>query len=44
VKRIREADGADRDQVAMADDIGDINGVSGNSNKTTGDTIEEGAV
>ena len=44
MKRIREADGADRNQVAMADDIGDINRASGKGNETTGDTIEEGAV
>ena len=30
--------------IAMADGMDDINGASGNSNETTGDTIEEGAV
>ena len=44
MKRLREADGAERNQVAMADDIYDIIGASGTGNETTGDTINKGAV
>ena len=44
MKRLREANEADRNQVVMADDMDDIMGASGNGNESTGDTIEEGAV
>ena len=40
MKRPREADGAERNQVAMADDIDDIIGSSGTGNETTGGTID----
>ena len=44
LKRLSEADGVEMNQVVMADGIDDITGASGNRNKTTGYTIEEGAV
>ncbi len=44
LKRLREADGAERNQVAMANDIDDIIGALGTANETTGGTIDEGAV
>ena len=44
MKRLREANGAKRNQVAMANDIDDIIGALGTANKTTGGTIDEGAV
>ena len=40
MRGLREADGA----FVVADGIVDITGALGNGNKTTGDTIEEGAV
>jgi hypothetical protein len=44
LKRLREANGVERNQVAMANDIDDIIGALGTANKTTGGTIDEGAV
>ena len=44
VKRLREANGTDGNQVVMADYMDDIMGASGNGNESTGDTIEEGVV
>jgi hypothetical protein len=44
LKRLREADGVERNQVTMADDIDDIIGALGRGNETTGSTIDEGAV
>ena len=44
MKRLREANGVDRNQVTMADDIDDIIGASGTGNETTGGTIGKGAV
>ena len=44
LKRLREADGAERNQVANADDIDDIIVASGTVNETTGGTVDEGAV
>jgi hypothetical protein len=44
LKRLREADGVERNQVAMANDIDDIIGALGTANKTTGGTIDKGAV
>jgi hypothetical protein len=44
LKRLREADGVERNQVTMADDIDDIIGASGTGNEMTGDTIDKGAV
>jgi hypothetical protein len=44
LKRPREADGAERNQVAMANDIDDIIGALGTANAITGGTIDKGAV
>ena len=44
LKRLREANGLDRSQVVMTDDIDDIMEALGTGNKTTGDTIDEGVV
>jgi hypothetical protein len=44
LKRLREADGAERNQVAMANDTDDIIGALGTANKMTGGTIDKGAV
>jgi hypothetical protein len=44
LKRVREADGAERNQVAMANDIDDIIGALGTANETTGGTIDKGPV
>ena len=44
MKWLREADGVEMNQVTMADDIDDINGALGTGNKTTGGTIDKGAV
>ncbi len=44
MKRLREADGVERNQVTMADDIDDINGASGAGNETNGGTIDIGSV
>ena len=44
LKRLREADGAEMSKVAMADGIEEIIGELEKGNKTTGDTIEEGAM
>ncbi len=44
MKRLREVNGAERNQVAMANDIDDIIGALGTANETTGGTIDEGAV
>ena len=41
---LREADGAERNQVAMANDVDDIIGALGTEDVTTGGTIDEGAV
>ena len=44
LKRLREADGVERNQVTMADDIDEIIGASRKRNETTGGTIDKGAV
>ena len=44
MKRLREADGAELNKVAMTDGIEGIIGELGKGSETTGDTIEEGAV
>ena len=44
MKRLREANGVERNQVTMADDIDDIIGALGIGNETTGGTIDKGAV
>jgi hypothetical protein len=44
LKRLREADGAERNQIAMANDIDDIIGALGTVNETTGGTNYKGAV
>ena len=44
MKRLREADGVERTQVAVADGIDDIIGALVTGNETTGGTIDEGAV
>jgi hypothetical protein len=44
LKRLREANGAERNQVAMANDIDDIIGALGTVNETTGGTIDKEAV
>ncbi len=44
LKRLREANEAERNQVAMENDIDDIIGALGTANKRTGGTIDEGAV
>ena len=44
MKSNREADGADRNQVAMADGIDDSIGALGTGNETAGGTTDEGAV
>jgi hypothetical protein len=44
IKVLREADGAERNQVAMANDIDDIIGALGTENEMTEGTINEGAV
>jgi hypothetical protein len=44
LKRLREADGVERNQVTMEDDIDDIISASGTGNETTGGTIDKGAV
>ena len=44
LKRPREANGAERNQVSIVDDIGDIIGALGTGNETTGGTVDEGAV
>jgi hypothetical protein len=44
LKRLREADGVERNQAAMANDIDDIIGALGTANETTGGTIDKGAV
>ena len=44
MKRLREADGAEMNKVAMADGVEDIIVELGKGNKTTGGTIEEGVV
>jgi hypothetical protein len=44
LKALREANGVERNQVAMANDIDDIIGALGTENETTGGTIDKGAV
>ncbi len=44
LKRLREADGVERNQVAMENDIDDIIGALGTANETTRGTIDKGAV
>ncbi len=44
MKRLREANGAERNQVTMANDIDDIIGALGTGNETTGGIIDKGAV
>ena len=44
MKRLREADGAERNHVAMSDDIDDIIGALETGNDMTGGTIDKGAV
>ena len=44
VLELREADGAERNQVSMADDIDDIIGSLGTGNETAGGTTDKGAV
>ena len=44
LKALKEADAAERNQVAMANDIDDIIGALGTENKTTEGTIDKGAV
>ena len=44
VLELREANGAERNQVAMADGMDDIIGALGAWNETTGGTIDKGAV
>ena len=44
MKRLREANGVERNQVTMTDDIDDIIGASGTGNETTGGTVDKGAV
>ena len=39
LKRLREANGVERNQVTMADDIDDIINASGTGNETTGGTL-----
>ena len=44
LKALKEADAAERSHVAMENEINDIIWALGTENKTTGGTIEEGAV
>ena len=44
VLELREADGAERNQVAIADGMDDIIGALGTGNETARGTIDEGAV
>ena len=44
MKRLREADGVERNQVTIADDIDDIIGALGTGKETTGGTIGKEAV
>ena len=44
ILELREANGAERNQVAMADGMDDIIGALGTGNETTGDAIDKGEV
>ena len=44
LKRLRESDGVEMNQITMTDDIDDIIGASGTGNEMTGGTIDEEAV
>ncbi len=44
LKALKKADAAERSQASMANEIDDIIGALGTKNKTTGGTVEEGAV
>ncbi len=44
LKALREADGVERNQVAMANDVDDTIGALGTEDEMTGGTIDEGAV
>jgi hypothetical protein len=44
LKALKETDGAERNQIAMANDVDDIIGALGTEDVMTGGTIDEGAV